>query len=159
MFSNFFGRGTKKGRNAAAAETAHPPRPLPIDVTDATFGELIAGAPQLAVVDFWAEWCAPCTTMSAYVGFLAADFAGRLTVAALDVDENPDTSARYGVMALPTLLFLLGGEEVGRIVGLAPYSEIKRQAEQLLAEHATNMKSESEPHSPGNTGEVPDASL
>jgi thioredoxin 1 len=159
MFSNLFGRGKKKGRSAAAAETGHPPRPLPIDVTDATFGELIAGSPQLAVVDFWAEWCAPCTTMSAYVGFLAADFAGRLTVAALDVDENPAASERYGVMALPTLLFLQRGEEVGRIVGLAPYPEIKRQAEQLLAQHATDTKSESDTHSPGNTGEVHDASL
>jgi thioredoxin 1 len=136
MLNNLFGRGKKKGAAAPAPAAAEPPRPQPIDVTDATFEALVVDAPQLAMVDFWAEWCSPCTTMSAYVSFLAADFAGQLTVAALDVDENPLTAERYGVMALPTLLFLDRGVEVGRIVGLSPYPEIKRQAAQLLAHHA-----------------------
>jgi thioredoxin 1 len=155
MLSSLFGRGKKKPKPvpAPAVQGATPAFAQPVDVTDATFAEAIVASPQLAVVDFWAEWCAPCTTMSAYVGFLAADFAGRLTVAALDVDENPATAERDGVMALPTLLFLAGGIEVGRIVGLSPYPEIKRQAADLLAQYS------SEPNSSSPPGEVHDASL
>jgi thioredoxin 1 len=70
--------------------------------------------------------------MSAYVAFLAGDYAGRLTVAALDVDETPAIAERYGVMGLPTLLFLANGVEVDRIVGLVPYEDLKRQVERLL---------------------------
>ena len=76
--------------------------------------------------------------MSAYVAFLAGDYAGRLTVAALDVDENPATAERYGVMGLPTLLFLSNGVEVDRVVGLVPYEDLKRQVERLLAASLPN---------------------
>jgi thioredoxin 1 len=143
MLSNLFGWGKKKssqggvagdaGGSAAGGAAA---RPQPIDVTDADFDARVVASPHLAVVDFWAEWCAPCTTMSAYVTFLAAEYGAapqRLTVAALDVDENPVTSERYGVLGLPTLLFLHRGVEVQRIVGLEPYEDIKREVERLLA--------------------------
>jgi thioredoxin 1 len=134
MLSNLFGRG--KNKKGSPAPAAAPARPQPIDVTDADFDVRVAAAPQLAVVDFWAEWCAPCTTMSAYVAMLAAEYGAeprRLLVAALDVDENPATSERFGVMGLPTLLFLAHGVEVHRIVGLEPYEAIKREVERLLA--------------------------
>lgn len=98
-----------------------------VDLTDADFAAVIAAGPDLTVIDFWADWCAPCETMSAYVGFLAEDFAGQILVAALDVDENPATAERFGVMGLPTLLFLRDGEEVGRQVGLLPYEQLKQQ--------------------------------
>jgi thioredoxin 1 len=153
MLRNLFGRNNKLGKKSDAhASTAAPAPspPRPIDVTDATFGQVILSS-QLAVVDFWAEWCAPCTTMSAYVTFLAADYAAyahRLTVAALDVDENPAVAERYQVMGLPTLLFLDGGVEVDRIVGLTPYEELKGAVERLLANHPS-----------GQSAEVHDASL
>jgi thioredoxin len=136
MLSNLFGRGKKKSSQGGDAASGAPARPLPIDVTDADFDARVVGSPYLAVVDFWAEWCAPCTTMSAYVAFLAAEYGAapqRLTVAALDVDENPATAERFGVMGLPTLLFLRHGVEVQRIVGLEPYEDIKREVERLLA--------------------------
>lgn len=73
--------------------------------------------------------------MSAYIGFLAKEYAGRLLVAALDTDENPETPQRYNVMGLPTLLLLRNGEEVDRIVGVVSYEEIKARVNRLLEDH------------------------
>jgi thioredoxin 1 len=134
MFSNLFGRGKKKGSGTVPAGEQSA-RPLPVDVGDADFESVVVAADKLSVVDFWADWCAPCRTMSAYVAFLAADFEGRLNVTALDVDENPVTAERYQILGLPTLLFLSGGVEVDRVVGIVAYDDLKRQVEQLLASY------------------------
>ena len=109
----------------------HNTSPL-VDVTDADFDILVSASALPAIVDFWAEWCEPCKVMSAYVDFLATDFADQVLVAALDVDENPTVAERYGIMGLPTLLVLQQGVEIDRIVGVAPYEEIKERIEQLL---------------------------
>ncbi len=118
---------------AAPADIPTPPRSLVADVTDADFAGVVGSHEGLAVVDVWADWCEPCRPMSAFVEFLAQAYAGRLLVAALDADENPLTTARYQVMGRPTLLFLRRGAEVGRQVGLAPYEELRRQVDALLA--------------------------
>lgn len=125
--------------NSGAAPTpvvTEPSAPLQpiIDVTDATFAEIVLGANQLVVVDFWAEWCQPCQIMSAYVGFLAKDFAGQLVLTAVDVDENPLTPEQYTIMGLPTLLFFRDGQEVDRIVGVEPYEIIRER----VAVHLTD---------------------
>ena len=105
-----------------------------VDVTDADFDAKVVARAGLSVVDFWAEWCGPCETMSAYVEFLAKDFADQLAVFALDVDENPATAERFTVMGLPTLLFLRDGAEVGRQVGLLTYEALQQQVTALLAD-------------------------
>ncbi len=133
MFRHLFGRGKPKADQTGAQADASARLPQPLDLTDADFDQVLGAAEQLAVVDFWADWCEPCRTMSAYVGFLAADYAGRLLVAALDVDENPAVAERRQILGLPTLLFLRQGVEVGRVVGLVPYADLKRQVEQYLA--------------------------
>jgi len=120
-------------RQPTVTAGAQAPQPSPIvDVGDADFERVVLQAPLLAFVDFWAEWCQPCQMMSAYVGFLAKDYAGRVLVAALDTDEHPETPARYHVMGLPTLLLLRNGEEVDRIVGVVNYEEIKARVDRLL---------------------------
>src|SRR5436190_17906888 len=94
------------------ARSASPNHPVPIDVTDGNFAEIVLQSEQLTVVDFWAEWCEPCHVMSAYVGFLLIDFADRVRIAALDVEENPETPERYAIMGLPTLVFFRNALEV-----------------------------------------------
>ena len=129
MLRSLFGRP----KPPAASKPDPAPRPVIIDVTDADFGQVVEASELPAVVDVWAEWCEPCRIMSAYLGFLAADFAGRVLAAALDADENPAVTERYQILSLPTLILLRRGVEVGRIVGVTAYPEIKRQIEQLLA--------------------------
>jgi len=132
VFDKFLKRiGGKRPAPPKAAEPAATPPPT-VDVTDADFGTVVAQSPLPAVVDFWADWCEPCHVMSAYVGFLAQEYAGRVLVAALDVDENPETPGRFNVMGLPTLLILQEGQEVDRIVGIMSYEEIKARVDRLL---------------------------
>ena len=117
-------------------DRSSPPRPQPtvVDVTDVDFADVVEASTQLAVVDFWADWCEPCETMSTHVEFLAQDFGDKLLVAALDVDENPATPSRFNVMGLPTLLFLRHGVEVERQVGIMPYEALQAKVERLLHE-------------------------
>jgi thioredoxin 1 len=103
------------------------------DVVDDNFDEVVLKSRQLAVVDFWAEWCQPCTIISAYTDWLLRDYGEELLVAALDTDENPAIPERYAIMGLPTLLFLRDGVEVDRQVGLCTYEELQAKVEALLA--------------------------
>jgi thioredoxin 1 len=84
---------------------------------DATFHETVGGADTAVVVDFWAEWCGPCKMISPALEEIAAEHRGKIAVAKLNVDDNPDTARRYDVMSIPTLLVFKGGELVKRLVG------------------------------------------
>jgi len=105
----------------------------PVTVTDATFVEMVEHSPLPVLVDAWAPWCAPCRMIAPVIDQLAAEMAGRVRVAKLNVDENPATAARFNLRSIPTLLVLRGGREVDRIVGVQPKSEISRRLERAMA--------------------------
>ena len=84
------------------------------------------------LVDFWAQWCGPCKQISPMVDILAEEFTERLVVVKVDIDQHPELAARYNVMSIPTLLFLDGGHEKGRLVGARSMNELRKLVEAQL---------------------------
>ncbi|MEX2419466.1 MAG: thioredoxin, partial [Acidimicrobiia bacterium] len=99
---------------------------------DQGFAELIAGDTPV-LVDFWAEWCSPCRMIAPVVEKIATNHAGKITVAKLNVDENPNTAMRYEVMSIPTLIVYQGGNEKKRIVGARPEQAILSEIDEFIA--------------------------
>ncbi len=104
----------------------------PLHVNDDDFEEKILKADKPAVVDFWSEYCSPCYVMAYVMEDLAEEFEGRAVVAKLQVDENPETPAKYNIMGVPTMVFFRDGVEVDRVVGVTTFSNMKEHMEALL---------------------------
>ena len=96
----------------------------PIVVSDRNFDQTVKNYP-LIVVDCWAAWCAPCRAIAPIVEELAKEYSGKVVFGKLNVDENPETTQRYGVMAIPTLLVMKEGKEVDRVVGILPKNQLE----------------------------------
>ena len=103
----------------------------PVKVTDSTFEEFVKKG-SLVLVDFWAEWCGPCRMVGPALEKLAVEYAGRVAVGKLNVDENPATPMKYRVSAIPTLIFFKGGKVVDRMLGAAPKESIEEKIKRLL---------------------------
>ena len=93
--------------------------------TDANFAEKAANSPKLTVVDFWAEWCAPCRMIAPMIEDLAKTHKGKVVFGKLNVDENNKTATQYGIRSIPTLLFFKDGKVLKQIVGVRPKAEIE----------------------------------
>ena len=103
----------------------------PITLDDAHFNETIQEHP-LMLIDCWAAWCGPCRMIAPVVDEVARDYAGRVTVGKLNVDENPETSTRFCIMSIPTLLIIKDGKEVDRIIGAVPKQAIDERIKKYL---------------------------
>jgi thioredoxin 1 len=117
----------------AARETASERQILnePITVSDADFDQVVKRYP-LVVMDCWAAWCGPCKMIAPVIDELARDYAGKVVFGKLNVDENPQTAARFSVMSIPTLLIIKNGEEVDRIIGAVPRQLIEAKLRRYM---------------------------
>jgi thioredoxin 1 len=102
------------------------------EVNDQAFEQEILQADMPVLVDFWADWCVPCHMVSPVVEEIGRDKADVLKVAKLNVDDNPESAYRYGVMSIPTLILFKGGQEVSRVVGAKPKDAILREIQEHL---------------------------
>jgi len=102
------------------------------NVTDDTFEEVVLKSKLPVLVDFWAEWCAPCKMIAPVLEQIAEEQEGKLTVVKINADQNPDTVRQYGVMGLPTLNLYKNGEVVKQLVGAKPKRVIEKELEEFL---------------------------
>ena len=104
----------------------------PTAVTDSDFEAQVLGAEGPVLVDFWAEWCGPCKMIAPFLEDLAADKAGQLTVAKVNIDENPQSPTKYGVRGIPTMILFKGGKAVATKIGALPKSKLYEWVESVL---------------------------
>ena len=104
----------------------------PIEITDATFEEEVVNADTPVLVDFWADWCAPCKVIAPIVEELAEEYDGQIKFGKVDVDSNPKVATTYGIRGIPALLIFKAGEPVDQVVGAVPKSVLKKRLEEAI---------------------------
>lgn len=102
------------------------PNNRPVEINDRTFSSEVLSLPGLVLVDCWAPWCGPCRMVAPVLNQLAAQYAGRIKVTKVNVDENSAVASQFAVQSIPTLLLFKGGKLVDRMVGALPKADIER---------------------------------
>jgi thioredoxin 1 len=101
-------------------------------VTDASFNDDVIGSDKPVLVDFWAEWCGPCRMIAPALEEISAELGERVTVVKLNIDDNPEAPARYGVRGIPTMILFKDGQPAATKVGAAPKTQIQGWLEGAL---------------------------
>jgi len=104
----------------------------PIAVDGSNFDQMVLQAKTPVLVDFWALWCRPCIMAAPVLEELAEEYDGQITIAKLDVDQNPRIAAKYRIMAIPNLIIFKNGQPVSQIIGYKPKSELKKDLDAAL---------------------------
>ena len=102
-------------------------------LTDTIFDEEIGAASEPVIVDFWAEWCGPCKMIAPILEEIATEQAGKLRVAKINVDDNPDAARRYEVMSIPTLIVFRDGQPVKRLIGAKGKGQLLQELSEYIA--------------------------
>src|SRR5262252_2431846 len=102
-----------------------------LHLTEGTFDTELGKNKEVMMVDFWAEWCAPCRAIAPTLDELARESAGRVSLAKVNVDEHPGLAARYGVRSIPTILFMKEGAVVDQVIGAVPKAQLKKKLDAI----------------------------
>lgn len=105
---------------------------MAVEFTDANFEETVLKSDKPVLVDFWAEWCGPCRMVGPVVEELANDYEGKAVVGKVNVDQNPEVAAKYGIRSIPTILFIKNGEVVDKSVGAVPKTALAAKLDSQL---------------------------
>jgi thioredoxin 1 len=102
-----------------------------VHLTEANFDEALTANQSVMMVDFWAEWCGPCKAIAPVLEDLARESGGAITLAKVNVDENPALAARYGIRSIPTILFVKQGKVADQVIGAVPRAQLKKKLDAL----------------------------